>query len=223
MKRNQLLLLLTLVLFVAMVTLYFGPHGNLRYCLAYPAAVLTLGSLFVSPWPLTLALLACTVGDVMGILGSLSGQMGGFAVAHVFFIVLLRRGIVHQHLCLRLWVSVAAIELVSWIVIGCLVAPTIPSVPLKIGCMAYAALLLTVFGLAVIAALARRQAGKAMSVSVASMLAAVAVVGAGLFVFSDFVLAWNLFVEQVSHARYYIMCTYYAALLLLFIALRREE
>lgn len=206
-----------------MVALYFLPHGNLRYCLAFPAAVLTFGSLLLASWPLTLALLACTMGDVMGVLGSFPGQMGGFAVAHVFFIVLLRRSIIRQHINWQIWAPVITVVLAFLVAIGWLVAPSVPGALLKVGCMVYALLLLSVFGLAMIAALACRNAEKSVPISIVRRHAVIAAVGAALFVFSDFVLAWNLFVERVPHAHYYIMCTYYAALLLLFIALRGEE
>jgi uncharacterized membrane protein YhhN len=38
-----------------------------------------------------------------------------------------------------------------------------------------------------------------------------------LFVFSDFILAWNKFVEPIEHSRILIMTTYYLAQYLLFI------
>ena len=41
--------------------------------------------------------------------------------------------------------------------------------------------------------------------------------GAVLFVFSDFILAWNKFVEPVTYSRLLIMIPYYAAQWLLFI------
>jgi uncharacterized membrane protein YhhN len=41
--------------------------------------------------------------------------------------------------------------------------------------------------------------------------------GAALFVISDLILAWNLFVEPISHAGAMIMTTYYFAQWLIFI------
>ena len=42
-------------------------------------------------------------------------------------------------------------------------------------------------------------------------------IGAGLFLASDMVLAWNKFVEPVSYSGYYILVPYYLAQWLLFI------
>jgi uncharacterized membrane protein YhhN len=41
--------------------------------------------------------------------------------------------------------------------------------------------------------------------------------GAVLFVFSDFILAWNKFVDPIEHSRYLIMIPYYLGQLLLFV------
>ena len=219
MKRKQLQFLLTLIFFAAAVALYFMPHGDLRISLAFPAFVLTLGSVCLSPWALTMALLFCAVGDVMGVLGSLPGQMGAFAVGHLFFIFLLGRSVVESRPRVRIWLPAVAVGLAVLFVVGRNVIPVVPGVPLKIGCMVYALLLISVFGLAVMAALAGQQQNTCKPHTIVGWCAVVAAVGAGLFVFSDFVLAWNLFVERVAHARYFIMCTYYSAILLLFVAL----
>ena len=49
----------------------------------------------------------------------------------------------------------------------------------------------------------------------------IAAIGGLLFLFSDFVLSWNKFTEHIPHASLYIMSTYYAALLCLFIGTLR--
>lgn len=216
MKQKRWPILITLLLFLLAVVLYFHPLYAFRYSLAVPAAVLALGSLGVSSWVLALALLLCAVGDVMGILGNLPGQMGCFGVGHLFFILLLVRDVVSLHPRVRVWLPVVFAVSALLVVIGCTVLPAVPSLSLKVGCIVYAALLLSVFGLALMAALVGRAV---CSSSLALCRRVMAAVGAGLFVFSDFVLAWNLFVGRVANAHYWIMCTYYAALVLLFVAL----
>ena len=41
--------------------------------------------------------------------------------------------------------------------------------------------------------------------------------GAVLFVFSDFIIAWNMFVEPVPYRNYLVLVTYYLAQWLLYI------
>lgn len=231
MKTTRLQFLFTLVLFAAAVAWFFLPHGNLRFTLAFPAAVLALGSVGLSPWALTAALLFCAVGDVMGILGCFPGQMAGFATAHVFFLLLLVRAVLRLRPRPSVWVPVAIGVLAALIVVACTVVPGVPGVALKVGCMVYATLLLSVCAFSLMAAcvgfrtpptasqpLTAPQPYR-VSPPLAGWQAIAAAVGAAMFVFSDFVLAWNRFVERVPHAHYLIMCTYYAALLLLFLAL----
>jgi uncharacterized membrane protein YhhN len=43
------------------------------------------------------------------------------------------------------------------------------------------------------------------------------VLGALLFLISDFILSWNKFTSHIPHASLYIMITYYSALFFLFI------
>ena len=48
-------------------------------------------------------------------------------------------------------------------------------------------------------------------------------IGAILFVFSDSVIAVDMFVTRVPHARYWIMVTYFAAQLLIFVRAAMEK
>lgn len=219
MKRTRLQFILTLVLFAAAVAVYFLPHGNLRISLAFPAAVLALGSVCMSPWTLTAALLFCAVGDTMGVMGSLPGQMGGFAVGHVFFLLLLGRGVARLQPRTRVWLPVTLTVLAVLALIACKVVPNVPGMGLKVGAIVYATLLLSVCGLSMVAALAGCRREQTVQRPLAGWRAVAVAVGALSFVFSDFVIAWNRFVEHVPNAQYIIMSTYYTALLLLFLAL----
>ena len=57
------------------------PH-KITYCVS----ILTLASLWLCPWEITLALLFSTLGDHMGSCHNFIGQMGFFALGHVFYV-----------------------------------------------------------------------------------------------------------------------------------------
>ena len=52
-----------------------------------PAGLLALASLWLCPWQITLALLFSALGDYMGSVHNFMGQMGFFAVGHIWYIV----------------------------------------------------------------------------------------------------------------------------------------
>ena len=214
--------------------------------LALPAAVLALGGIGLLPWLMTVGFFFCAVGDTMGVLGSFEGQMGGFAVAHICFIFWLvkeikrtRKGtdkVARAERCLHQLCRVATDEERSsttpqgsalyaspyiYITPLCIaplffaavrIIPAIHDMPIRVGCVIYALLLTGTMWTAWL-----RMASSAYpSKGNANGWALLTALGATLFLVSDFVLAWNKFVASIPNSRIFIMSTYYAALLLLF-------
>jgi hypothetical protein len=177
--------------------------------LALPAIVLAVGSLWQRPKWMMMAFWFCALGDAMGVLGSFEGQMGGFALAHIcfilYFIIYIRKGNAQP----VVMVAVSSVCLIPLLIAAWKVIPAVQFLPIRIGCSVYALLLIgTVWTSAV----------RAFSVcdgrKVFPLLAAL---GGVSFLVSDFVLAWNKFTEHIPNASLCIMTTYYAALLLLFV------
>ncbi len=185
--------------FAVLVALYFSPVA-LPHKIALPVAWLALGTFWLRQPLLALAFLLSALGDLAGSYGNFLLQMGSFALAHVAFVVCFVRRILLSGSPLskvRMW-SVSVICAVLCIVAFSLVVPRVPS-PLSWGVGVYAVLILTMLWTA--------------SVQRNVWLT----VGALLFVFSDFILAWNKFVSPVSSAWLLIMIPYYAAQVSLFI------
>lgn len=177
--------------------------------LALPAVVLAVGSLWLRPRLMMMAFWFCALGDAMGVLGSFEGQMGGFALAHICFILYFIKGIRKGNAQSAVMAAVSSVCLIPLVIAAWKVIPAVQFLPIRIGCSVYALLLIgTVWTSAV----------RAFSVcdgrKVFSLLAAL---GGVSFLVSDFVLAWNKFTEHISNASLCIMTTYYAALLLLFV------
>ena len=187
------------ITYAALCILYFSPI-QLPSKLAYAVAFLGLIALYhfrqIGLF-MALGLLLSACGDYMGTQGNFIGQMAFFGLAHVAYIVYfarrLKKPISWHH------VQYAAI---TSLFVGAeaftLVVPSVPDVMLKTGVSIYCLLILTMLCLALL----QRDWFFGL--------------GATLFVFSDFILAWNKFVDPINHASWYIMITYYAAQWLLF-------
>ena len=158
------------------------------------------------PWQMCLAMLFSALGDYMGTCGNFIGQMGFFALAHVFIIVYFitryRRKVepdkkltakAKGYMAMVVFCT-AAILCVAFTV----VLPGAPAGVEKIGASCYAVIISTML----LTGLLQRSSLFAL--------------GAVLFVFSDFTLAWHRFVEPVPYRNYLVLCTYYAAQWLLF-------
>ena len=217
--------IIVVFLFLLAAAWFFFPIGapqeksllfSLR--LALPAALLALGGMGLSPWLMTMGFVFCTAGDAMGVLGSFEGQMGGFAIAHFCFIGWFAQQLAKAKEGKKRGFSLLIISLlcvVPLVIAAVRIIPEIHDTVIRIGCAIYSLLLTGTLW----TAWAR----------FASLLpspqprrgALLAAVGATLFFVSDFILAWNMFVESVPHSRNLIMSTYYAALLLLFIGTLR--
>ena len=183
--------------------------------LALPAAILAIGGIGLLPRLMTAGFVFCAVGDAMGVIGSFEGQMGGFAVAHICFICHflgeIRRRKPHPAV-----LFVTTLLCLAPLVLAALkVIPMIQDLPIRIGCSVYALLLTGTVWTSIVRS--HPDPNNRINYSF------VAVTGALFFLASDFILAWNKFVEHIPHASLCIMIPYYAALLLLFIGTSIEK
>lgn len=165
----------------------------------FPLLWLTLCALHKRHWALATALFFSFMGDVMGWQNELLPQIGFFALAQIFYFIIL------WHLMppkmpwpkpvriflLALIVSVYGMAM-HWIF------PKVENNIISCGIALYAVLLLGMC----YAALQHR--------NVCLML------GAVLFVISDFILGVHMFVERVPHSTLCIMLPYYSGQILLF-------
>ena len=177
--------------------------------LALPAALLALGGIGLIPTLMTLGFVFCTIGDAMGVLGSFEGQMAGFALAHICFISYFVKGIRASKPQPKAIFATTLLCLVPLVLAALKVIPAVRFLPIRIGCIIYALLLIGTVWTSVVKALSIDNCRK--------VLPFVAAIGAILFLVSDFVLSWNKFTARIPNASLYIMTTYYAALLFLFV------
>lgn len=194
-------------LFLCLVGMYFIPAAELPFKIAYPVGCLAIAGIWLCPWQMCLALAFSAAGDYMGSCGSFIGQMGMFATAHVLMVLYFIRRYLNKverdrkltgkakgFLAMVLFCSLAllAVSLLR-------IAPEAPAGMIRIGVGAYSVIICTML----VTAMLQRSSLFAL--------------GAVLFVFSDFILAWNMFVEHIPHAGLMIMIPYYLGQWLLFI------
>lgn len=193
-------------LFFCLAGFYFIPVG-MPHKTALPLIALAFAALWLCPWQMCLALFCSAAGDFMGSAGSFVGQMGFFALAHVwmiwFFVVRYFEKVERDRRLSGKAKGYTAMILlcagVLLIVAFTRVAPSAPAGIVRIGVSVYAVI---VCAMLVLALLQR-----------SSLYA----LGAVLFVFSDFILAWNMFVGKIPHAGLLIMIPYFIGQWLLFI------
>lgn len=194
-------------LFLFLAAVYFLPV-EIPWKLAFPAGVLFFASLWLTPWEITLALLFSAMGDVAGCAGEILWQMGLFAVGHIFYILFFvkryfakverrdgkisRRAVAHISVFTLCVLAVLAVAFA-------LVVPSMPEGVMRIAGGTYAVIICAMF----LMALLQRSSLYAL--------------GAAMFVISDLVLSWNLFVEPIECAGVKIMATYYLAQWLIFV------
>ena len=172
-----------------------------------PVAILTAASLWLCPWQITLALLFSAAGDYFGSCGNFLAQMGSFALAHVmyitYFIGRYFSKVEHDkkltskmkgYLAMVVFCTLALMTVVFTRIVPC----TDPGI-IQIGVIVYACLICTMM----VTALLQRSSLFAL--------------GAVTFVFSDFILAWNKFVDPIPHSSLLILIPYFLAQWLLFI------
>lgn len=205
-NKTRPVVLWTTGLFICACLVVFLPVG-IAHKITIPVGILTLASLWLCPWQITLALLFSVIGDYMGSCGQFIGQMGFFAAAHIMYVIyFIRRYLEKVERDRKLSMKAKGyLAMVCFCTIGLLatsifkIAPMAQDGIIRTGVIIYT---IVICCMLVMALLQR-----------SSLFA----LGAVLFVFSDFILAWNMFVEPVPHSRYMILVPYFLAQWLLFI------
>lgn len=207
-KENHVKLtaLATTGLFMLASLLFFLPMP-VPHKITIPLGILTISSLWLCPWQMTMGLLFSALGDYMGSCGNFIGQMGFFAAAHMWYIVYFvkrylekvehDRKLTNKAKGYLAMVIFCAIALLATAFVK--IAPGAPEGIIRTGVCIYA----VIISLMMVSALVQRSSLFAL--------------GAILFVFSDFMLAWNKFVEPVPYRNYMVLVPYFIAQWLLFI------
>jgi len=193
-------------LFFIAAAVYFLPL-DIPHKITIPVGILTLASLWLCPWQIILALMFSAAGDFMGSCGNLIGQMGFFALGHVFYIIyFIKRYLEKVEHDRKLTAKAKGYMAMVFFCAAALLATAfsriVPQAPEGIirTCVGLYACIISAM---MVLALLQRSSLYAL--------------GAVLFVFSDFILAWNSFVEPIPAGDYLIMVTYYLAQWLLYI------
>ncbi len=194
------------VLFFISCLVFFLPV-EIPHKITICTSILTLASLWLCPWQMTLALLFSTLGDHFGSCHNFMAQMGFFALGHVWFIIYFidryfkrvekdRRlsGKTKGYLAMVVFCAIALL-----VVVFTRIVPEVPKGVMTIGVSIYALLICT------------------MLVSAMLQRSSLFALGAILFVFSDFILAWNKFVEPIPGRHYLVLVPYFLAQWLLFV------
>lgn len=199
-KKTKSLIICSAGLFLCAVIQYFSPVTN-PYESLLPVATLAFFSLWLCPWQMTMALAFSAAGDYFGADGNFLAQMSCFAISHIWFIIFFalryHRKVEHDgKLTAKAKGYVAIVLFCASTLLAAAFTLIIPGVPegiLRIGVSVYACLICTMLTLALL------------------QRSTLFAIGAILFVFSDFILAWNLFVEPVPHSALLIMIPYFSA------------
>ena len=194
------------VIFVAFSVLFYLPLP-IPHKLVFPVATLFLFSIGLTPWQICAALFFSALGDWFGTCGNFIAQMGSFALGHVFYIwFFVKRYLTKVEHDRKLTNKAKGyLALVLVMIVGLLtvaytqIVPKAPAGVERIGVAIYAVLISTML----FTGLLQRSSLYAL--------------GAVLFVFSDFVLAWHRFVEPVPYRHYLVLVSYYLAQWLLFV------
>lgn len=193
-------------IYACLVILYFLPV-DIPFKTALPLALLAAASIFLTPWQMCLAFLFSAIGDLAGASGSFMIQMGSFAIAHIWFIAyFIKRYMTKvehdRKLTAKAKGLLAMLTLCTCGILTMTFTSIIPHVPqglLRIGTGIYAIMI----SMMMLLALLQRSS--------------VFAIGAVLFVFSDFILAWNMFVEPIHCSNLLIMIPYFLGQWLLFV------
>ena len=170
-------------------------------------SILTLASLWLCPWQMTLALLFSTLGDHFGSCHNFMAQMGFFALGHLWFIIYFigryfKKVEKDRKLTGKAKGYLAMVGFCTIVLLAVVFTQIVPEVPpgiMKTGVCIYAILISSTL----VSAMIQRSSLFAL--------------GAILFVFSDFILAWNKFVEPIPGRHYLVLVPYFMAQWLLFI------
>lgn len=190
-------------LFLVGTAIFFSPL-EIPHKLCIPMGIIVLSSFWLTPWEITLALLFSIIGDYAGSCHNFIAQMGSFAVAHIFYVVFFIRRFIRKDYKLTskmkgylLMLGICTAALLSFVFVK--IVPSAPAGVLRIGVSIYAILICSML----YTALMQRSSLYAL--------------GAVLFVISDFILAWNKFVEPVPYRTILVIGTYLSAQWLLFV------
>ena len=193
-------------IFLVFAVLFYLPV-QIPHKLVFPVATLFLASIGLTPWQICAALFFSALGDWFGTCGNFIAQMGSFAVGHVFYVwFFVKRYLTKVEHDRKLTNKANGyIALLAVLVAGLLtvvftqIVPNAPAGVERTGVAIYAVLISTML----FTGLLQRSSLYAL--------------GAVLFVFSDFVLAWHRFVEPVPYRHYLVLVSYYLAQWLLFV------
>lgn len=192
-------------LFLLFAALFFSPV-KIPHKISFTLASAFIASLWLCPWQISLALLFSALGDYFGSCHNFLGQMGFFALGHVFYVwYFIKRWLTKVEHDRKLTAKAKGLAFMLLLMIAALLAvvftqivPHAPEGIIRIGVSIYAILISAMLYFALLQR--------------SSLFA----IGAVLFVFSDFILAWNKFVEPIPHSGLLIMIPYYAGQFLLF-------
>lgn len=189
------------VLYLLLCALYFAPI-TAPYKVAYPLILLTIVSLWGGTPLLSLALGFSALGDVCGAEGALLFQIGAFAVAQICYSVLLFGRLPKQPFRRIALASIMPLILCA-IAVVCIV-PAIEFVVVKVAVVAYA---LLIGSMATLATLSNSWSVR---------------IGAYLFVLSDFMLAYLIFLSPNEVLIKVSLALYFAGQLLLWLGLQNK-
>ena len=192
--------------FFLLAVLFYLPV-SIPHKLVFPVASIFVASLWLTPWQICAALFFSALGDWFGTCGNFLAQMGSFAIGHVFYIwFFVKRYFTKvEHdgkLTARAkgYLAMLVVCLVGLLfVVLTRVVPAAPAGVVRIGVGIYAVIISTML----LTGMLQRSTLYAL--------------GAVLFVFSDFILAWNKFVEPIPHRDYLVLVSYFVAQWLLFV------
>lgn len=193
-------------LFLTASLTFFLPLG-IPHKVTIPVTILAFASLWLCPWQITLALLFSAAGDYFGSCGHFLIQMSAFALAHIMYIAYFieryfskverDRKLSPKMKGYLTMVIFSALALMAVAVLR--IAPGADPGVLRIGVSVYSCLIC------------------AMMVTALLQRSSLFALGAILFVFSDFIIAWNMFVDSVPYFDILVLVPYFLAQWLLFI------
>lgn len=184
---------------ICFAILYFLPVSiPFKICLV--VGTLTIGSLGSLSWLMCLAFAFSCTGDAMGAAHNFLMQMLFFMFTHISLIAFFTSGLKGKKKILDArGVTGLAIILCILIIAFTMIVPNAPEGIIRTGCVTYAVLIGLMCWLACL------QGNKILAI------------GALLFLFSDFVLAWNKFTSPLQYSGYLILVPYFAGQICLFL------
>ena len=192
--------------FICTAVLYFCPI-DIDHKIAIPLSILTLASLWLCPLTISFAMAFSAIGDYFGSCGNFIGQMGFFGLAQITFICFFANRYFKKvepdfKLTGKAKGFLAMMVLCAVLIAHVAFTRILPEAPegiIRIGMGIYTSMICT------------------MLISATLQRSSLYALGAILFVFSDFILAWNKFVEPIEYSRYLIIVPYYLGQWLLYI------